>query len=231
MDSSARTNNADKEKSSVMASNDLNRCQLLGRLVADPELRFVQNDRAVLNFRVATSEQYEVNGEKRESAQFTNCALWGKRAEALAKFLAKGSRVYVEGRIETRSYEDKDGVKKYATDINVSDVKLLDGKKDSDGDRQDDRSNGGGERQQGRSSNGGGGYGGRSNNGGNGGGGNRQQSANGSQQRQGNGNGGGSRRPNFNRNEPPADDFGGDDGGGGGGSDDDIPFSPLRDPA
>jgi single-strand DNA-binding protein len=115
-------------------SQDLNRAMFIGRLGADPELRFTQGGRAVLNFRMATSEQWvDDKGEKKESTQWHTITLWGKRAEPLSKYLAKGSRVYVEGRVETREYDDKEGIKRKATEINATDIKLLDGKRDGAG--------------------------------------------------------------------------------------------------
>lgn len=96
----------------------LNKALLIGNLGADPELRFTTNNRAVLKFRLATTESYmDQNQTRQEVTHWHQVVLWGKRGEALAKILSKGTRVYVEGRIETRSYEDANGVKKSATDI------------------------------------------------------------------------------------------------------------------
>jgi len=108
----------------------LNRAMLLGNLGSDPELRHTTNNRAVLKFRLATTETYltEAN-ERREVTHWHNIVLWGKRAEALSKLLSKGSRVYIEGRIETRSYE-KDAVKRSVTEITASNLILLDRKQD-----------------------------------------------------------------------------------------------------
>ena len=111
---------------------------LIGNLGADPELRFTTNNRPVLKFRLATTESYmDQNQTRQEVTHWHQVVLWGKRGEALSKILSKGSRVYVEGRIETRSYDDKDGVKtgaqswvnqrvkKSATDIVASNLILL----------------------------------------------------------------------------------------------------------
>ncbi len=99
---------------------------LIGNLGADPELRFTTNNRPVLKFRLATTESYmDQNQTRQEVTHWHQVVLWGKRGEALAKIISKGSRVYVEGRIETRSYEDANGVKKSATDIVATNLILL----------------------------------------------------------------------------------------------------------
>jgi single-strand DNA-binding protein len=104
----------------------LNKAMLIGNLGADPELRFTTNNRPVLKFRLATTESYmDQNQTRQEVTHWHQIVLWGKRGEALSKILSKGSRVYVEGRIETRSYEDANGVKKSATDIVASNLILL----------------------------------------------------------------------------------------------------------
>ena len=105
---------------------------LIGNLGADPELRFTTNTRPVLKFRLATTESYmDQNQTRQEVTHWHQVVLWGKRGEALAKILSKGSRVYVEGRIETRSYEDANGVKKSATDIVASNLILLGGRNEA----------------------------------------------------------------------------------------------------
>jgi single-strand DNA-binding protein len=191
-----------KQHEGMTMAEGLNRATLLGNLGEDPELKFTQSNKAYLKMRLATTESYkDGDGERKEVTHWHNIVLWGNRAEALAKILTKGARVYVEGRIETRSYDDKDGVKKYATDINATNVLLCGG----GGDRAES-----GQRSQG------------SHGGGNGGGqrpqtqGRPQTSGrpqgNGNGQRPANGNAGG--RPQTQRQQPPADDFAGEGGGG-----------------
>ena len=129
-------------------ANGLNKAILVGNLGADPELKFTQGGQAVLKLRIATTESYlDRNGERKERTDWHTVIVWGKRAEALNKILAKGRTVWVEGSIQTRSWEDKDGGKRYATEINARDIGLIGGGKD--GER---RSEGGGQRreQQGR---------------------------------------------------------------------------------
>ena len=106
----------------------LNRVILIGNLGQDPELKYTQGGQAVLKIRLATSESY-VNraGERQERTDWHTVVLWGKRAEALNNILGKGDRICVEGRIQYRQWDDKDGNKKYATDINANNVVLLGG--------------------------------------------------------------------------------------------------------
>lgn len=104
----------------------MNKAILVGNLGADPELKFTNGGQAVLKLRVATTESYlDKNGDRKERTDWHTCVLWGKRAEALSKHLSKGSQVWIEGSIQTRSWEDKDGGKRYATEINVRDIGLL----------------------------------------------------------------------------------------------------------
>jgi single-strand DNA-binding protein len=116
----------------------MNKAILVGNLGADPELRHTQGDQAVLNLRMATSESWvDRDGEKKERTDWHNVVIWGKRGEALAKFLTKGSKVLIEGRIQTREYE-KDGQKRYATDIVAMNVELLGGRSNGDDRGRDD---------------------------------------------------------------------------------------------
>jgi single-strand DNA-binding protein len=103
----------------------LNRVMLLGNLGADPELRYTQGGQAVLNLRLATTESY-LDREKvrRERTDWHNVVIWGKRAEALGKFLGKGERIFVEGSLRTSSYDDREGNKRYKTEIVAQNVIL-----------------------------------------------------------------------------------------------------------
>jgi single-strand DNA-binding protein len=106
----------------------LNRAQIIGNLGRDAELRYTVGGQAVAGFSVATTERWtDKAGEKQERTTWHRCALWGKRAEGLAPYLAKGKQVYVEGRIEHSEYTDRDGAKKSKTEIVVLDVQLLGG--------------------------------------------------------------------------------------------------------
>lgn len=103
----------------------LNRVMLLGNLGADPELRMTSSGQAVLKMRLATSETYlDRNRVRQERTEWHNIAVWGKRAEALSKFLTKGSRLFVEGGLRTSSYEDRDGNKRYRTEVVANNIIL-----------------------------------------------------------------------------------------------------------
>jgi single-strand DNA-binding protein len=185
----------------------LNKVMLLGNLGQDPELKLTQGGQALLKLRIATTETYQdKSGQRQERTEWHSVTLWGKRAEALAKFLTKGTTVFVEGSLRTDSYE-KNGEKRYQTVVNASNI-ILTGRRGG--------GEGGGEGGGGYSRGGGGGYGGGSGGGGGYGGGGRPQGG-------GSGGGGGGRQaPAFDQGG--GDDFGNDDFGGSGGGDDDIPF-------
>jgi single-strand DNA-binding protein len=103
----------------------LNRVLLLGNLGADPELRMTAGGQAVLKMRLATSESYlDRNKVRQERTEWHNVVIWGRRAEALSKFLTKGSRLFVEGGLRTSSYDDRDGNKRYRTDVVASNIIL-----------------------------------------------------------------------------------------------------------
>lgn len=108
----------------------VNKVILIGNLGRDPESREV-GDSTVCNFSIATTREWfdKKKNEKREETEWHRIAVWGKAAEACAKYLTKGRQVYVEGRLQTRKYE-KDGVEKYATDIIAETVQFLGGKGD-----------------------------------------------------------------------------------------------------
>lgn len=100
---------------------------IVGRLGKDPELRQTATGKSVCSFSVATSEQWTTNGQKQEHTEWHNIVVWDKLAENCAKYLAKGKEVYVEGPSRTRSYEDKEGHKKYATEVIANRVQFLGG--------------------------------------------------------------------------------------------------------
>ncbi len=110
-------------------ADGLNKVMLLGNLGADPELRMTSGGQAVLNLRVACSESYlDKDKQRQERTEWVSVTVWGKRGEALAKLLTKGSRVFVEGGLRTSSY-DKDGEKRYKTEVVASNVILAGGAK------------------------------------------------------------------------------------------------------
>lgn len=103
----------------------MNRVFLFGNLGADPDLRMTSGGTAVLNLRVATSERYKDKQDVwQDRTEWHSVVVWGKRAEALAKLLSKGSKVLIEGGLRTSSYDARDGVKRYKTEIHATEVKL-----------------------------------------------------------------------------------------------------------
>lgn len=112
----------------------INKVILIGNLGKDPELRNFEGGKVVANFTLATTEVYrDKDQNKIEHTEWHNISMWGKLAEIASKFLRKGSKVYIEGRIKTRSWEDKDGNKKYTTEIVGENFTMLD-KRTSTGD-------------------------------------------------------------------------------------------------
>lgn len=109
-------------------ADGLNRVMLLGNLGADPELRMTSGGQAVLKLRLATTESYlDKDKERQERTEWHSIVIWGKRAEGLSKFLRKGDRVFIEGGLRTQSYDDREGVKRYRTEVVASHV-ILNGK-------------------------------------------------------------------------------------------------------
>jgi len=187
----------------------VNKAIIVGNLGRDPELRYTQGGSAVCQLNVATTRAYtNKNNDRVEETEWHRIVVWGKSAEHCNNYLAKGRQVYVEGRIQTRSYEDKEGIKRYSTEIVADTVQFLGGRGGGGG----GEGGGGGGGNYGGGGGGGGNYGGGGGGGGYGGG---NQGGGG----QGGGNQGGG---------------GGGEGGGGGGwndnyipsdpGDDDIPF-------
>jgi single-strand DNA-binding protein len=106
----------------------VNKVILVGRLGADPELKSVGNGQNVARLSVATSENWVgKDGQKQERTEWHRVTVWGRQAENCAKHLAKGRQVYVEGRLQTRSWEDQQGQKKYSTEIVATTVQFLGG--------------------------------------------------------------------------------------------------------
>jgi single-strand DNA-binding protein len=116
-----------------MASRSVNKVILIGHLGRDAETKFTPSGAAATRFSVATSRRWkdQQSGEWKEDTNWTNVVLW--RAENVANYLLKGKQVYVEGRLQTRSYDDKDGKKVYATEVIAEDVVLLGGRGDGEG--------------------------------------------------------------------------------------------------
>jgi single-strand DNA-binding protein len=130
-------------------SEGLNRVMLLGNLGADPELRYTQGGQAVLNMRIATTETYlDKDKVRQERTDWHNVVVWGKRGEALGKFLTKGSSIFIEGSLRTSSYEDKEGVKRYKTEVIAQNVILAGGKGGPRAESTGDAPNGGSQQRK-----------------------------------------------------------------------------------
>jgi single-strand DNA-binding protein len=106
---------------------NLNRAMIIGNLTRDPEVRTTPSGQQVANFGVATNHTWtDSAGQKQEKTEFHNIVAWGKLADICGQFLAKGRKVYVEGRIQTREWEGQDGVKRFRTEIVTENMIMLD---------------------------------------------------------------------------------------------------------
>lgn len=114
-----------------MAGRSLNKVQLIGNLTRDPELRYTPAGTAVCSFSIATNRAWTTQtGEKKEEADFHRIVAWNKLAEICSQFLAKGRKVYVEGRLSTRSWQAQDGTQRSTTEVVASDMIILDSRRD-----------------------------------------------------------------------------------------------------
>lgn len=112
----------------------VNKVIILGNLGRDPETRYTTGGDAVTNLRIATSEQWkDKNGEKQEKTEWHAVVLFGRQAEIAGEYLKKGRSVYIEGRLQTRKYTDKEGIEKYSTEVVADRMQLLGGKGDGGG--------------------------------------------------------------------------------------------------
>jgi single-strand DNA-binding protein len=113
----------------------VNKVILVGHLGADPETRFMPNGDAVANIRLATTESWKDKGtgEKKEITEWHRVVFFRKLAEVVGQYLKKGSAVYVEGRIRTRKWQDKDGQERYTTEIEANEMQMLGGKSREEG--------------------------------------------------------------------------------------------------
>ena len=174
----------------------VNKVILLGNLGADPELKSTPSGQSVCSLRIATSEKYkDKDGNQQEKTEWHKVVVWGKLADLVNQFCKKGKQVYLEGKLQTRKWQDKDGKDQYTTEIVADNVKFLGGA-------------GGASNEEGGGNSNRGGYGGRG-----GGSNDRGSSAGGSS-------GGGG----YGRQSAPSRPAPVEDNGFAGGSDDDIPF-------
>ena len=116
----------------------VNKVIIVGNLGKDPETRYAPSGDAVTNITVATTETWKdkATGEKREATEWHRVVFFGKLAEIAGQYLKKGSQVYLEGKLKTRKWQDKDGADRYTTEINADELKMLGGKGDGQQDGQ-----------------------------------------------------------------------------------------------
>ena len=121
----------------------LNKAMLIGNLGADPETRYTQDGTCVCNLRLATTEKFKNrNGEQQERTEWHRVVLWGRLGEIAGQYLRKGAKVYVEGKIETRKWQDRDGGDRYTTEIRAHEMKMLGGRREDTANAPADRSSG-----------------------------------------------------------------------------------------
>src|SRR5437867_435406 len=112
-----------------MAGGSVNKVILIGRLGADPEVRYTPSGAPVANFRIATSESWnDKQGQRQERTEWHRIVAWGKLAELCGEYLSKGRQVFVEGRLQTRAWDDREGNKRYTTEIQAREITFLGGR-------------------------------------------------------------------------------------------------------
>jgi len=117
--------------------SSLNKVMIIGRLGADPDVRYTQSNAAVANMSVATTDRYkDRNGELQEKTEWHRVVVWNRLAEICQQYLKKGSLVYFEGKLETREWEDKEGQKRYTTEVKAFNMQMLDSRGDQGGGSQ-----------------------------------------------------------------------------------------------
>ncbi|MBC8053109.1 MAG: single-stranded DNA-binding protein [Sphingobacteriaceae bacterium] len=119
----------------------VNKVILVGHLGKDPEVRHLEGGTTLVNFPLATSETYNKDGKKIEQTEWHNIVMWRGLADVAAKYLQKGKLVYIEGKIRSRNYEDKEGNKRYITEIIAENFNMLGRKNDSESSDQQQSNN------------------------------------------------------------------------------------------
>jgi single-strand DNA-binding protein len=115
-------------------AKSLNKVQLIGNLGKDPELRYTANGLAVASFTIATNMSWkDKEGNQQERTEWHNIVAWDRLGEICGEYLKKGKKVYIEGRLQTRNYEDKEGIKRYTTEVVAEDMIMLDGRSAGEG--------------------------------------------------------------------------------------------------
>lgn len=110
----------------------VNKVILIGNVGQDPDTRYMPNGKAVTNIRIATSESWKKDGEKQERTEWHTVVLFDKLGEIAGQYLKKGSQVYIEGKLQTRKWADKEGKDRYSTEIVANEMQMLGGRQQSD---------------------------------------------------------------------------------------------------
>lgn len=120
--------------------SNLNRVSLIGRIGKDPEIRHLQSGAAVANLSLATSEKWKdkSSGEQKEATEWHRCVFFDRLAEVVGEYAKKGTLIYVEGKLKTRKWTDKDGIEKYTTEIHCHEMKLLSSRQEG-GEQREER--------------------------------------------------------------------------------------------
>ena len=115
-------------------SNGLNKVLIIGNLGADPEIKYTQAGSPVANLSIATSERWKdkTTGEQKEQVEWHRVVIFGRLAEIAEQYLKKGSKIFVEGKLQTRDWEDSEGKKRYTTEVIAREMTMLDSRGDSD---------------------------------------------------------------------------------------------------
>jgi len=114
-----------------MAQHGVNKVILVGNLGQDPEVKYMQNGKAVANLSIATSESWnDQQGQKQERTEWHRLTAYDKLAEIIGEYVKKGSKIYVEGKLQTRKWQDQQGQDRYTTEVIINQMQMLDGKKD-----------------------------------------------------------------------------------------------------
>ena len=113
----------------------MNKVTLVGRLAKDPELRTTNTGKSVCSFTIAVNRRFQQEGQP--SADFFNVTAWGKQGETINQYMAKGRQIALSGRLQNRTYEDKDGIKRYVTDVVLEEFDFIGSKGDSGTNRED----------------------------------------------------------------------------------------------
>ena len=124
--------------------SSVNKVILIGNLGKDPEMRYLPSGEAIANFSVATSENWtdKTSGDKKEATEWHRVVFFGRTAEVIGQYVKKGSKIYVEGRLQTRKWQDKEGQDRYTTEVRGDVMRMLDKRGDSSGPMDPDAASG-----------------------------------------------------------------------------------------